>query len=550
MNVSNQNYSGLADGKDKNTVSRMHIKRGIRSKLLMGFAALLVLTIVIGYAGYYGVNKVFAGVETLGGKRMGMGNAISDITQNIEDSRRFLLAGYLGRSDAKTVEKDLIEYTNYKMELEKSITQYETYVSTDEHRNLVNVLKKSVNAYFLDADQIWKSIQAGKGDEIGLLVTEKSKLSFDQVLVDLDSVHSYLKKASAKDVAAAQATYTEIVFLIVGVLIFSILIGVVIALWLAQHISKPLISVTQVTQAVAEGNLGIDIPEVTNQDEIGVLAGAIAQMVDSLRQVIGQVLEQAADVAAATEEISAGTEQAASGAQVQAKETQAITERISEMAAAAQEMAANAEQAAESSEKALNNGEQGQHVVTAAVTGMHNLQASIQELGARSEQIGDIVNVIDDIAEQTNLLALNAAIEAARAGEHGKGFAVVADEIRKLAERSGKATKEISKLIAGIQKETNKAVDASQEGAKGSAQAGEVFGDIVNLVRETVYMVEQIAVASTSVADLATKSIGAVQSVAAVTEEFAAASEETAASATSLAVMSENLRQAVSRFRL
>lgn len=550
MSLRNQNYSGLAGGKDKTTVSRMHVKRGIRSKLLMGFAALLVLTIVIGYAGYYGVTKVFTGVENLGGKRLGMANSITDITQYTEDSRRYLLASYLGRGDAKTVENNFNEYNKYKTELEKSITNYESYISTNEHRNLVNVFMKSQSAYYLDADQIWKSLQAGKGEEISLLVTEKSKASFNQVMLDLEAVQNYLKVASAKDVAAAEATHSQIVFLIIGVLIFSVLIGVGIALWLARHISKPLIAVTQVAQAVAEGNLGIDIPEVTNQDEIGVLAGAIAQMVDSLRQVIGQVLEQAADVAAATEEISAGTEQAASGAQVQAKETQAITERISEMAAAAEEMAANAEQAAESSEKTLTNGEQGQHVVMAAVTGMHNLQASIQELGARSEQIGDIVNVIDDIAEQTNLLALNAAIEAARAGEHGKGFAVVADEIRKLAERSGKATKEISKLIAGIQKETNKAVDASQEGAKGSAQAGEVFGDIVNLVRETVNMVEQIAVASTSVADLATKSIGAVQSVAAVTEEFAAASEETAASATSLAVMSENLRQAVSRFRL
>ncbi|MFZ3100913.1 MAG: methyl-accepting chemotaxis protein [Desulfitobacteriaceae bacterium] len=550
MSVKNQNNSGLAGEKDKKTASRMQVKRGIRTKLLMGFSALLVLTIVIGYTGYYGVTKVFASVENLGGKRLGMANTITDLVQNMEDIRRYLLAGYLGRGDAKTVGNNLNEYNKYKAELEKNITHYETYVTTDEHHNLVNVFKKSNVAAATDTDQIWKAIQTGKGEEIGLLVTDKSKESFNQCLVDLQALQDYLKRASAKDVALAQTTHSQIVFLIVGVLIFSILIGVVIALWLARHISKPLIAVTRVTQAVAEGNLGIDLPRVSNQDEIGVLAGAIAQMVDSLRQVIGQVLEQAADVAAATEEISTGTEQAAAGAQLQAKETQAITERISEMAAAAEEMAANAEQAAEYSEKTLTNGEQGQHVVMASVTGMHNVQASIQELGARSEQIGDIVNVIDDIAEQTNLLALNAAIEAARAGEHGKGFAVVADEIRKLAERSGKATKEISKLIAGIQRETNKAVEASQAGAKSSAQAGEVFGDIVNLVRETVNMVEQIAVASTSVADLATKSIGAVQSVAAVTEEFAASSEETAASATSLAVMSENLRQAVSRFQL
>lgn len=522
----------------------------IRSKLLIGFMIILLLTLSVGGAGYYGVSKVNDAATDLGEHWFKATDALSKVAKDTEDSRRLILAGFLASSDATAFESYRKEYLDTITAWDKDFKEFAKFVTSDEGKLRVAALDNSFEKYQLEAEHIWKLLEEGKVEEARPLLLEKSRATFEEVLNDMEAQMAYQEQGGAKAVETSHETYSRIVKVVALCVLIALFLGIVIAVSLAQHISRPLTAVTQVTQAVADGDLGVTMPEIKSKDELGVLANAVDKMLLSLREVIGEVLIQAEDVAAASEEISAGTEQAASGAQVQARETQLITEGISETAAAAQQMSANAGQAAEVSEKTLQNAEHGKQVVNSAVERMESLKMTIQDLGARSEQIGEIIEVIDDIAEQTNLLALNAAIEAARAGEHGKGFAVVADEIRKLAERSGKATKEISKLIHYIQKETAEAVEASREGSGASIQAGQVFGNIVEFVREIVSMAEQIAMAAVSVAELSAKSANGVQSVAAITEEFAASSEETAASAEGLAEMGEKLRAAVSQFRL
>ncbi|MGI6035769.1 MAG: methyl-accepting chemotaxis protein [Limnochordia bacterium] len=213
-------------------------------------------------------------------------------------------------------------------------------------------------------------------------------------------------------------------------------------------------------------------------------------------------------------------------------------------------MASGARNAAQESDKASRSAEEGGEAVVKAAEAMNNIKITVTELGQSSRQIGEIVAMIEEIAEQTNLLALNAAIEAARAGDEGRGFAVVAEEVRKLAERSGQATKEISDLVSGIQGNTVGAVKAVEEGAEIANKAGEALRTIIEVVQNTSRLVEDIAQAANRQAANTADAVRAVETVSSITEETASGAEETAASAEELAGMAQTLRDTIGRFRL
>jgi methyl-accepting chemotaxis protein len=182
---------------------------------------------------------------------------------------------------------------------------------------------------------------------------------------------------------------------------------------------------------------------------------------------------------------------------------------------------------------------------------------TVKELGKSSDQIGEIVSVIDDIADQTNLLALNAAIEAARAGEQGRGFAVVADEVRKLAERTTKATKEIAQMIKKIQTDTEGAVESMEQGTKEvesgiylADKAGESLKDIVSISQKVTDMVSQIAVASEQQSSASEQISKNVEAISAVTSETASGTQQVARAAEDLNRLTENLQELVGQFKV
>ncbi|HHY71750.1 MAG TPA: HAMP domain-containing protein [Bacillus bacterium] len=345
-------------------------------------------------------------------------------------------------------------------------------------------------------------------------------------------------------------TGNRIILITIIISVISVAIGIIIAFILSHKISAPILEIVHRLKKVAAGDLSGEKVVIKSKDEVGELAVAINDMTSSLRGLIGDVLGSANNLAASTEEISASTEQIATGSQMQANNAGVASEMVKEMVNAILAVAKNAEETSNSSETMVQSAEKGNEVIKDTLRGMNDISNKISDLSGKSVQIGEIVEVIDDIAEQTNLLALNAAIEAARAGEAGKGFAVVADEVRKLAERSSKATKEISELIESIQANTDASVDAVQVGNEKAKNAGEAFKEIINLVKIAAGKIAEIAAASEEQNAQSREVLQAVESIAAVSQETAAGVQQTAATANDLAKMAENLAQLAGKFKM
>jgi len=318
----------------------------------------------------------------------------------------------------------------------------------------------------------------------------------------------------------------------------------------------------QEVSAVGDGDLRVQA-EVT-PDTLGVLADSFNYMIEELAKVVGRVQTTAVQVTNATRRILDRSDELAQASSTQVEQISQTTEAVEALAIFIQNVARNAQLSAEAAGDALHNADAGQQAVRQSIDGMMVIRENVQEtskkikrLGERSNEIGEIVRIIEDIADQTNLLALNAAIQSAMAGEHGRGFAVVADEIRLLAERSTESTKRIATLVKSIQGDTFEAVvameDSTQEVVKGSQladEAGRALNSIYTAVERQAQMIETIAHAANEQAQVSENVAVAMGEISEITRQTNAGTQEAAMSVSYLAELADQLRASVSTFRL
>jgi methyl-accepting chemotaxis protein len=328
-----------------------------------------------------------------------------------------------------------------------------------------------------------------------------------------------------------------------------------------ESLQRSITDLLNTIKEVARGDLTVR-GKVTN-DALGNVVDSVNFMLDNFTKVLERVRKAAIDVSTSATQILEAADDMTAGATQQDQEITNTSSAVEELTVSMKQVSNNAEASAEAARRALDAAEQGNRAVRDTLDGMQRIRASVQasakkikSLGDRSLEISEIINVINDITEQTNLLALNAAIEAARAGEAGRGFAVVADEVRKLAEHSRSATKDIAALIKAIQAETNEAVVVMEEGTReveagaGLAdQAGKALEAISSVVRQSAELVQEISLASKQQVRGTEGVANAMQIISGITRQTTQGARQTASTVGHMVKLSEQLNEALAQFR-
>lgn len=571
----------------------------IRTKLFLSFG--IVIAMIAGLAGFamYSTMQInnrsrelndswLVSVAVLGRMMHDVGSARSyGILRPLQtDPQQQTVTAELIRQNRESMDKDIQDYRKI---IEKS--NYNTEEERQHDINLVSTIEKDWNNYKSYAQRCDVLLKEGKTAEAVALMTGEAVTAYQQVNQSIHDTFEMNEKGAAEAAAENEAQYKHAVTLTVTLVAIIIALSLLVVYLLNKNICGSLQEILRVSGVAAKGDLTQEA-RVEGRDELAELGQAYNMMFANIKALIGSIQNTAEQVASASEELTASAQQSAQATQTVAQSIAEVAEDASGQTTAAENTAAVLQgtvdyvqatvsivaETAHKTKEAVHKADEGNRIACDAVNQMKELAVVVGDsakrvarLGERSKEIGSIVDTISGIAGQTNLLALNAAIEAARAGEAGRGFTVVAEEVRKLAEQSATAAEQIGALIGNIQKETESAVvsmheglEHVQQGQKRVDSAGTAFSDILQTVDEVnsgaavaegtlknLQVSIQKIKESFAVVDRAAKAIGnASQNVSAATEEQSAGMEEIAASSRTLAGFAEELQKAARKFKV
>lgn len=593
--------AGIAFALKQNERGQFLPKMKIRTKVLAGFTIMvLLLGLSIGIAELK-MSIIGADINHIAEIYVPLTTKVSEIEVDALEGELALNAYLIDHHPERVAifhEHD--KKARQEMSEAERIIQSDAYLVQSGFLNVIKDLEKEHDEFAKHAEELLALFDSrGSSDSRYLELYERVEGEAGNMTVHIEEllvgIEHQLDSVAVKAEHEERAAFSLLMIIGFGALLMAGVIG-----WLvSQSIARPVNMVVELTEqmngefqefsAVVDKIAANDLAQeikisnyesigIKSQDEVGQLVASIEntldvknnmgnamnRMIENLNNVIRQINDGSVQLVSAASEIASTSEQASRGAQDQSRQVEQISSAIQEMTATILQASKNTSEANEVAQGAADTATSGGQIVSQTILGMEEVTKSadqtsgiVNELATASDKIGEIVTVIDDIADQTNLLALNAAIEAARAGEQGRGFAVVADEVRKLAERTGRATGEITDMIKGIQDDTERAVasmDAAGKVVEGATekvnQAGGSLNEIVSMNQKVMDMISQVATASEQQSSAAEQISRTIEQVSSVTIQSAKGAEQSAAAAEELNQQAESMKQMVSRFKI
>ena len=532
----------------------------IAPRAFLGFAFIALLVIVLGMFAVNRMSIIRQASVDMGSTQLPSVGFLGNMTENVLRMRILSFRVLVNREPAALQEAQtrigvLVD------KLRSAQASYAALPAQPEEMALYKTFTATLDNYMQAQQQMLELSRQGKIDEMRSLINTRIKDGTDQMgeqLNKLVALNTHYAKAA---LAEAGEEYSNAITGIVVVAVIAALLTVLLAWLLTRSIVTPLNRALAAAETIAGGNL-TKVIEIDGKDEPARLLGALSTMQANLRKTIEQIAGSATQLGAAAEELSAVTEEASRGLQQQNNEIEQAATAVNEMTAAVEEVARNAVSTSEASNQSTQAAREGRDRVVETVgaiqTMTHDVQNTslmIEGLAAQGRDIGKVLDVIRAIAEQTNLLALNAAIEAARAGEAGRGFAVVADEVRALAHRTAQSTQEIEKMVAGIQNGTGEAVSSMQpsnQRTQSTLEMARAAGVALEQITQSIHLINErnlvIASASEEQAQVSREVDRNLVNIRDLATQSAAGANQTSAATQDLSRLAVDLNAMVARF--
>ncbi len=562
------------------------LKGSIQTKLFAAFGTMIALILVVGGLGYWTMNKTDKEYTTLIDVDVALVEVLDDVrveqAQVTSDMRGYMI--YRDRTYLESLNENQQQLTDDLVLLEQSMRE-------ENNRKLAKEAQTIAASYNQAVDELVQAVDAEDAAKVQTLGAEMASdsRSLLALITEMDqAIHDRLN--SETDVLSKSIAKTS---LIIGLgIVVATIIGLTIAYFISRSIVNPVRRLTHHIQEMAEGNLRLENLPVEGKDEIATMSTSFNTMLSRLSNLVRGLNDSSSNLAAQSEQLSASSEESLASSEMVARaaekntensETQA--EHVAQSVQAMNEVSRGVDHISESNEEMLQSAvemgdyiNEGRTVIGDVSEQMGEIFETIKqstemmdEMAKKSAEIQEVSSLITNISEQTNLLALNAAIEAARAGEHGAGFAVVANEVRQLAEESHKSAAKIDEMIADVYGASQQAVasirtgeEKVHEGLNRSNESLEVFGHIESSVTNVGEMIESVSAAiqqiqamtesvmtsSESLRGLAEEAAASAQETGAATEEQLAAMQEITTSTESLAKLAEDLQEEVQQFRV